>query len=249
MSDVLWTGFVNLGIAMVLAGALAFRRGEQIRIRGTWAVLSLTLLVLHLLALSQGGRIVPLGAVFPEARWNWGGKLLGVLLSLCVLALLAGFKKGFRPADAGFTFRQKPHSAGPAWAALVLFGLLQFLLANLLGGRGYDAETWLFQASMPGLDEEWMYRGVLLYMLAQAVPSDRVEILGAPIGAAGVVLAVYFGLIHGLARQGGEWHFSAVGMLIAGLYGFILLWFRERTASLVFPVMAHNVVNVIGGFA
>jgi len=195
------------------------------------------------------GKKKEIGAGLELCRyWNWGGKILAITLWVVVLFLLMRLKEDFKPADAGFTLKQNAASTKPAMIALGLFALYQVLLTQLDGGDGYDTEKLLFQASMPGLDEEPMFRGLLLYLLSLAIPSKRIAIFGAQINIAGFMLVALFGLGHGLGNNDGEWYFSAFYTSATALYGFILLWFREKTGSLVFPIVAHNVVNFVGQF-
>ena len=39
--------------------------------------------------------------------------------------------------------------------------------------------------------------------------------------------------------------FARVSILFTCLYGLVFLWLRERTGSLIFPILAHNLVNVV----
>ena len=39
--------------------------------------------------------------------------------------------------------------------------------------------------------------------------------------------------------------FARVSILFTCLYGLVFLWLRERTGSLIFPLLAHNLVNVV----
>ncbi len=56
-----------------------------------------------------------------------------------------------------------------------------------------DFETIAFQWTMPSIDEELFYRGVLLLMMNEAF-TRRVTILGAPIGYGGLLTSLLFGL-------------------------------------------------------
>ena len=39
--------------------------------------------------------------------------------------------------------------------------------------------------------------------------------------------------------------FARVSILFTCLYGLVFLWLRERTGSLIFPILAHNLANVV----
>ncbi len=53
-----------------------------------------------------------------------------------------------------------------------------------------------------------------------------------------------FGLLHGVTVNGGELDVNLWRIVSTGFTGFVLIWMRERTGSLVVPVLYHNVFNV-----
>jgi hypothetical protein len=238
---------VHLGFISLLLLILA--KMKRVTINSKWAALSLVLFLIYFVVLLTGSEIIPVNKIIPDLNWNWGGKIAGIFLSLVVLFLLMRFNHDFKAADAGFTLKQKTGSCKPAFIVTILFLFLQLILSAFLGdGPDYDVEELLFQALMPGLDEELMFRGLLLYTLSFAIISTRFNILGAQINVAGLLLILLFGLVHGIMYSSGEWYFSLITLLLTGSYGFILLWLRERTGSLIFPIIAHNLVNFSGQF-
>lgn len=119
--------------------------------------------------------------------------------------------------------------------------------ASLHDGPDLSAERLLFQGLMPGLDEELVYRGILLALFARAFPPGR-EIAGARIGVADIAVTFLFAAGHGLyvAHDGLilGWH----GLIEAGVIGSALVWLRRRTGSLIAPVLAHNLANLGDSF-
>lgn len=238
---------VHVGIVIIIVLILA--KMKKVSINSNWGAISLILFFAYFVALFAGGEIIPIDKVIPDLSWNWGGKMAGILLWVFVLFLLIRFNPNFKAADAGFTLKQKSGSFKPAFIATILLVALQLMLTALLGdGPDYDIEELIFQATMPGLDEEPMFRGVILYTLSLAIISKYYNVLGAKVNVAGVLLVVLFGLVHGIMYNSGEWHFSLIAIIITGVYGFILLWLREKTGSLIFPIVAHNLVNFSGQF-
>ena len=57
-----------------------------------------------------------------------------------------------------------------------------------------------------------------------------------------------FGLLHGVTVQGGVISVHVAAIVLTGLIGFIAGWMRERTGSLVAPVLFHNGFNVAQSF-
>ena len=131
--------------------------------------------------------------------------------------------------------------------ALIASGLLVLIFGGLavwMGGEGGAVEDFAFQLTMPGLEEELFYRGVLLLMLNEAF--DRpVRILGAPMGWAAIVTSLAFGLDHAFGYSADGFSFNPVTLALTGGPALILVWLREKTGSLLLPVLLHNYANVV----
>lgn len=86
--------------------------------------------------------------------------------------------------------------------------------------------------------EELAFRGVLQPMATEAFGR----------GLGGVVQAVAFGLAHiRPARAAGD---SILGtVLVTGMFGWLLGWLRERSGSVVAPMLTHLALNEAGAVA
>src|SRR5690606_41212166 len=84
-----------------------------------------------------------------------------------------------------------------AWLAAVIV-----TLALASPCEGADADTLAFQLTMPGLDEELFYRGVLLLMLNEAF-GRPLRVLGAPMGWGALLTCLAFGLVQALGYGAG----------------------------------------------
>lgn len=215
-----------------------------------WAAVAAALLTGYFLVVNGISFITNIYSINSHLNlhWNWIGKTFGVFFWIGALLLLKRFKPTFRIADAGFTWSQNPGSMKPVLTGSILLLLLASLMTQLIGDGIYDTEEIIFQASLPGLDEEPMFRGLLLYCLTLAIPSGRTNIFGARINASGLIITLFFGLAHGLQYDKGDWHFSLIAITTTGLFGLFFLWLRERTGSLIFPILIHNMLNVIVQF-
>lgn len=98
--------------------------------------------------------------------------------------------------------------------------------------------------TMPGLDEELFYRGVLLLMLSEAF-GRPIRVLGAPMGWGALVSSVAFGLTHALGYSDGSFSFDPMLMGTTGVAALVLVWLKEKTGSLLLPVLLHNYGNVV----
>lgn len=161
--------------------------------------------------------------------WGWEGKILSLLLSALVIAVL-------RPG------REAIGLVAPVHVRTGLVALLLFAVWGAAWGWVYkpgaaDAETLAFQALMPGPAEEVVFRGIVPALL-----------LGAAVArtpwAVVLATAVAFGLVHGLAIEDGAPHFDAMSALVPFLGSIPGGWLRFRTRSLVFPVLGHSIANV-----
>ena len=245
MIDFMMSLLANAGAIAIVVLILSIT--GLVKARLNWALLSLVLISLYFAALFMGGQLIPLNQAFPELSYNWGGKVAAILLWILTLVLLLKLRTNFTAAEAGFTLSQRPGSILPATIATILFVAIHIVISLSLGDSSKSTtEDFFFQMTMPGLDEEPMFRGILLYIMSLAIVSSRFNVLGAKINVAGLLLVVLFGLVHGVMYSNGEWQFSALPIVITGAYGFVLLWLRERTGSLVFPIIAHNLVNSSG---
>ena len=176
-------------------------------------------------------------------RWNWLGKVAAIA------GALAYWRITRLPRDEiGLTWRQRTGSILPALVVIILVCAFAWTDEALAAdGTNLSAGRLLFQGVMPGLDEELVFRGLLLAFFVRAFGAGR-EIAGGAFGWAGIAVTFLFAAGHGLVVADGavvmNWHaFIATGTIGAGL-----LWLRTRTGSLLLPVITHNLVNFGNSF-
>jgi len=175
------------------------------------------------------------GEPLRAGQWNWSGQLLALAGIGAVAGLLVCRGLMCWP-EMGFTWAQREASLWPALGCTAVALALNHLAMSSSHFRleGVTLETWAYQATLPGLVEESLFRGLLL-ALADRAFSARVSVFGAPLGWGAVVVTLLFVALHGL--RGG----ILLGVLPAAL---LYLWLRARTGSLVLPVAAHNLWNL-----
>lgn len=98
---------------------------------------------------------------------------------------------------------------------------------------------------MPGFEEEPFYRGLLLLVLAFAY-RGRWRFAGIEWHWGAVLSCVAFGLAHAVGWGDAGAEFDAVTFAVTGIPALVLVWLRERTGSLLLPVVLHNYANVVG---
>ena len=217
---------------LFLAGVAGWLAGGRRADLG-WLLVAVLFYAAYDAALTRGFGSV---AIF-DFDWNWVGKVLALSLSVAIAIALGRERAGL---CWGRSFDK------PALAVTLAVGIVATALsfAVLNGGNGFDIETLAFQWTMPGFDEELFYRGVLLLALNEAFRA-RAHCAGASIGYGGVLTCLVFGLAHALTYDDGAFAFDALTMAVTGVPAVVLLWLRERTGSVVLPIVAHNFANGI----
>lgn len=201
----------------------------------SWLLGASALVAINDFLLTRGWGLLP--DLAGDSNWNWMGKIIALVASLVIAAHPAiGWSR------AGLTFRQNPNGRGLTYAVMALTALLFAALALSQPNEPVDADTLAFQLTMPGLEEETFYRGLLLFALNEAF-RGRWRIVGIDLGWGGIISTILFGLTHALGYSDGAFSFDAMTMAMTGIPALILLWVRERTGSVVWPVILHNFAN------
>ena len=180
-----------------------------------------------LFALDELVLVLPRMGPFAALEWNWQGKVLEVAW---VVALAAAVR-GLSLRDIGATAPLRPDSRGPMLVVGAVTLALPVAFIVGLGARDQlTVEGWLFQATMPGLAEELVYRGVFLSLLDRAFGRPW-RVAGADVGWGTIATAVVFAAVHAVnVDRGGTVHIDplfAVGPFIGGL---LLGWARPAWA-------------------
>ncbi len=244
MTELVLPFALNLGIIALLVFILA--KAKLVTINAKLTGISLLLFFAYFIALILGGEIIPLDSLFPDLNYNWDGKIASILLWMVALFVLTRYKD-YTASDMGFTLKQNEGSLKPALIVVSLAILFQIGTTLALGSAtNVTTETLLYQATMPGFDEEPMFRGIILFTLSLGIVSRRFNIFGAQLNIAGLLFTLLFALVHAVMYINGEWHFASVSFAFSGIVGLFLLWLRERTGSLIIPIITHNLVNLIG---
>lgn len=177
-----------------------------------------------------------------DSRWNWEGKVLGVLFGI---ACYFAFRKLF--AENNYvTVSQAPGTSRGPLIVSALIVVLAASVAYLSGNSEFDRETLAFQLTMPGFDEELMFRAVLLGLLISSL-RERIPFLGNP---AILVSAVLFGLMHALTLDKDlSVSFEPLYLIQTGIGGYAWAWVAVKSRSILLPILSHNVANFLAGLA
>jgi membrane protease YdiL (CAAX protease family) len=174
-----------------------------------------------------------------DSSWNWQGKLLA-LIATPALAALPAF--GWR--RVGLTLEHAPGSLKASMPVVALYCAFFLALALAFPNDPPTGEDIAFQLTMPGLEEEPFYRGLLLFALYRAF-TGRVRLLGVDWGWGAVLSCLLFGLAHSFGWSDGQFSFDPLTMALTALPSFIAVWVALRTGSLLLPILMHNFGNLV----
>lgn len=231
-------GLVGLGglIAIMLVFGLAYAIIDRRHFDARWLLAAVLLVVINDAMLTNLYGAIP--NFLPGDR-NWQGKLLALLASLAIVALpMFGWRK------IGLRLEQRSRSLRPALMVAVVYLAFIASLAMLFPNEPPTREELAFQLTMPGIEEEIFYRGLLLLALDRAF-TVRQRLFGVDWGWGAVISCMLFGLLHAFGYSDGAFHFDLLIFALTGLPAFLVVWLRYRTGSLILPITMHNLGNVI----
>lgn len=230
MTDVLIYSATFTAIALLI-GAAACRVDRRIGWAGV--VLFAGYLGLDDLATALGSQS---GFDLLGGAWNWSGKAYSLLLAVVAMVALR------LDADAvGLRMPERRIGAASALTAVLLVASMALALA--FQPETPSAETLAFQATMPALAEELAFRGLAPALLLGLLHGKRLE--GGVPWAVVMAAAAMFGLWHGLAYDDGAYAFQWIPALYTCIGSVAYGWMRFATGSLLFPVLAHALGNLV----
>ena len=169
-----------------------------------------------------------------HGNWNWDGKIYGIV---CGVAMYFLFRRQF--ADNNF-FTLKQDKEGLKSALKVVVAILSIsILGGVVNDREFNSETLLFQLFMPGIDEEIMYRGVLLGLMCSALRTGNAAWRNPAI----IINAILFGLVHALSLSDGALQINAMNFVWTGIIGYSFGYITIKTRSILIPMLTHNLYN------
>ena len=236
MEELILTGVIALGL-LAIGALLGFI--DRKNFRPWWLVVAVLLFALNDAALLRFYGLLP---DFIGGDWNWLGKGIALVITLAVASHPAfGWKR------SGLTHAQDRRGLPSALIVSVMLVALFTWLAMTGDNEAATSEATAFQLTMPGLEEEPFYRGVFLLALNEAL-RGRTRALGIEWGWGVLLSSAMFGLAHAFGFEDGAFSFDLMTFLMTGVPALILVWLRERTGSLLLPILLHNFGNAIGHF-
>ena len=171
-----------------------------------------------------------------NGSWNWDGKIYGIV---CGIVMYFIFRRQFSENDF-FTLKQNKEGLKLALKVVVAIIAIS-ILGGIANDKDFNIETLLFQISMPGIDEEIMYRGVLLGLMCSAL-----RVGGAAWRTPAIMInAILFGLVHSLSFSDGALQFNSVNFIWTYLLGYGFGYITIKTQSILLPMLTHNLYNFV----
>jgi CAAX protease family protein len=176
---------------------------------------------------------------FINGNWNWDGKIIGIFFSIiCFFVFKSYFKE-----NNFFTLKQDKKNIKAASIVSIGIVILATVIWFIFGKSEFNIEALAFQLTLPGIDEELMYRGILLGLLMSSMKS-KINFLGNP---SVLITAILFGLIHALTiNKDSTINFELIYFLQTGLAGYAWGWVTIKSRSLVLAILSHNFSNFFG---
>ena len=224
-----------VAILLVAGGVVALAQPGRVSVR--WLAAAAGLVLLNDLLLTNLYGLLP--DILPAGDWNWQGKLLALLGTLAAASL-----PGFGWRASGLTLRQAPGDLRPVLAVAAAYVAVFLALAWVFPNEPASAETIAFQLTLPGLEEEPFYRGVLLLALGRAFTA-RKRLLRVDWSWGAIFSCALFGLAHAFDFSDGGFHLEPMTMLLTAGPALIAVWLALRTRSVLIPVLLHNFGNAI----
>ncbi|MCV9934076.1 CPBP family glutamic-type intramembrane protease [Flavobacterium sp. LS1R47] len=182
---------------------------------------------------------------FIGLKFTWIGKILSLILALGIVFSVS--KKDRE--EIGFTAKS---NSGKQLKFGVLF-FLGFLLFDVVfklilfpKGGTFDFETFAFQATMPGLTEEIVFRGISLWLLDKAF-LPKWDFKGIKFGWGFFIVTILFGIGHGVVMtEDYQFKFDIITIIYLTLISSLSLGvLRKFSGNLIYPILGHNVINII----
>jgi hypothetical protein len=229
-------GLIGLGgtLALLLVLGTAAGYSDRQRFFLRWLLIAAVLVAINDALLTGIYGVLP--DLFGGER-NWQGKLLALAATVAIAALPAfGWRR------VGLTFSQEPGSFKAALPVATAYCAFFVVIALAFPGGQSSGEEVAFQLTMPGLEEELFYRGILLFALDQAF-TGRKRLLGVDWGWGAALSCLLFGMAHAFGFSHGSFSFDPITMALTAIPSLIAVWLRLRTGSLLLPVLLHDFGN------
>ena len=141
--------------------------------------------------------------------------------------------------EYGISLQQNKQYLKPSLLIAVLVVVIFTVLTGLVfsSRQPFSAETLLFQFTMPPLDEELAYRGIMLALLNRALNYSK-AVKG--ISVANLAVSLLFAFSHAfIIRLNLAITFQVYYFVLMLVISILLAWITEKNGSLLVAIAAH----------
>jgi membrane protease YdiL (CAAX protease family) len=183
--------------------------------------------------------------LFQGQQWNWAGKCLALAVEILFVLVISPFPKSI------FSISKKVDWSGTRPLLILCFIYIVFRIGMYAtsgeASLQIHPETTLYQATLPGLQEELLYRGILLGLINTVFIHPGFRFLNVNFGLSTMLTSLLFGLAHGLSLTVNlTFSMNFFVFARAAFDGFLFALLTEKTKSLLPGMVFHNVGNLIG---
>jgi hypothetical protein len=182
--------------------------------------------------------------LFKGQQFNWVGKAVALVVEIILAFSIPGFT---RQAFGLTKIEWTDTTSILAVCAIYFFIRLSLYYFSGSAGTEIHIEQFLFQATLPGLQEELLFRGILLGLLQKVFQHPVWKVWRLRFGWAALITSILFGLSHGIGfNEDHTLHINAFAFFRATFDGLLLALLAEKTKSVFPSVVYHNLLNLIG---
>ena len=178
-------------------------------------------------------------------KFSWIGKFLSLALSLSIIYFVNKTDR----KEIGFTTSTNSKTQ-VKYGVLIFLGFLifDFIFKFILFPKGgeFDLETFAFQATMPGLTEELLFRGIYLWIFDK-VFLPKWNFKGIQFGWGFIIVTLLFGMAHGIILTTDyQFKIDIITIIYLTLISSLSLGIlRKFSGNLIYSILGHNVINVM----
>jgi membrane protease YdiL (CAAX protease family) len=172
-------------------------------------------------------------------------------ITLVMALILISIFSRFNFSDYGFKLSRDLMILKALICGVVIGGVLSFA-GSFVPSRelSFGSLTFLQRLLvfwiLASVTEEIIFRGLIQTYLSWHI-SGSVTIFRSQLTTAGLITATFFGLVHlALLSQSAATLQAITIVLVALILGIIAGYFRDKTGSLVAPIIVHSLFNITG---
>lgn len=164
----------------------------------------------------------------------WGSRLLAIVFGIICFFL---FRRFFRNSNY---FRIKQEKGNTKLILLIsIITIVGYSIVFILRGypQEFSIEELLFYSIAVELEEEIIFRGLLLGLLMSCL-GKKILFIKYP---AVLLCGLFFGFYHG-----NFFYFDYINIITNCVFGYIVGWIAVKTKSIFVPLLVHSLTNCIG---